>query len=150
VTDLELLELAERMYGRPSFEDLLHVHVLFADAVQWRQLFTCTAPKRLSRSMWRRLYRAYIVSTAWRRKYNAAMERVRWQCRRCTIRFGTRSVCFAMATQVHHITYARIGDEADDDLEPICAECHKRHHAGDLSTLLERIIKKGTRNAVSP
>jgi hypothetical protein len=31
----------------------------------------------------------------------------------------------AVATQVHHVTYDRLGDEAPTDLLAVCAKCHR-------------------------
>lgn len=41
---------------------------------------------------------------------------------------STCARCGGVATQVHHITYERLGRERLEDLEPICSNCHRGEH----------------------
>jgi hypothetical protein len=61
---------------------------------------------------WR--YDRYMRSTAWREKRIEALARAGWRCQRCR----------RLATEVHHVTYARLGHEWPDDLEALCDTCH--------------------------
>jgi len=38
--------------------------------------------------------------------------------------------CGDVADHVHHRTYCRLGRERLEDVEPLCAECHKAEHDG--------------------
>ena len=64
-------------------------------------------------------YLAYLQSDDWALQRAAAFARARMQCQRCGSRYGL---------EVHHRTYARLGDERPDDLELLCGDCHERHH----------------------
>lgn len=64
-------------------------------------------------------YLRYIRSPLWRtrsREYRRAHPicEVRW--------------CSNRATQVHHLTYARLGRELPEDLMAVCTTCHKKIH----------------------
>jgi 5-methylcytosine-specific restriction endonuclease McrA len=61
-------------------------------------------------------YIAYIRSSAWKELRKKALERDKHLCQVCKIR---------MATQVHHLTYARFGHELPEDLISICTPCHR-------------------------
>lgn len=63
---------------------------------------------------WADLYRAYLATPEWAAKREAAF--AKW---------GDRCLCGAEATQVDHLTYRRIGNEAVRDLLPLCAHCHE-------------------------
>lgn len=64
-------------------------------------------------------YSAYLRSPAWRAK------RITWLawgipplCARCGADWNNTS-------QLHHLTYERVGDESLDDLMPLCSGCHQ-------------------------
>lgn len=61
------------------------------------------------------LYRHYLASTAWKR-------------RSARLRRGACALCQRPAWEVHHRTYARVGDEREGDLIALCGPCHARHH----------------------
>lgn len=96
-----------------SMKDRLAYACLFADSAWWRKAFEVT--KRNDRM----LYEAYIRSKAWQAKRIEAMQRAGDMCEHC---------CLAMATQVHHTTYERIGDEQPGDLMALCNDCHCGKH----------------------
>jgi 5-methylcytosine-specific restriction endonuclease McrA len=73
-----------------------------------------------SRAFWN-WYDAYLQSDAWREKRAQALKRDNGLCQGCLKR---------PATQVHHLTYAHVGDELLFELAPICDECHERAHRG--------------------
>jgi ribosomal protein L37E len=62
-------------------------------------------------------------------KEDRVLERAEGRCERC----GERR-----ATQVHHLTYRRVGAEAFRDLLAICNACHERHHPHMPRTFKER------------
>lgn len=65
-------------------------------------------------------YRAYLLSPAWRTLCRQVRKRDRGFCCGCHRR------CRSM--HVHHLTYQRLGHEELDDLQLLCAPCHKRMH----------------------
>lgn len=70
------------------------------------------------------IYRQYLTSDAWKKKRLEALERYGCICSRC----GEHG------TDVHHRTYARIGNETVNDLEVLCRDCHKAHHSAERSS----------------
>ena len=65
-------------------------------------------------------YDAYLLTDAWRAKRAQALARDRGVCQGCFQR---------PATQVHHLTYAHLGDELLFELMSVCDDCHARVHA---------------------
>ena len=70
---------------------------------------------------WWDWYDAYLQSDAWREKRAQALKRDGGLCQGCLER---------PATQVHHLTYAHVGDELLFELISICDDCHERAHRG--------------------
>jgi len=66
-------------------------------------------------------YQRYLKSAKWHTKWQAVMSRDKGKCR----------FCGKKATQVHHLTYARIFNEQPYDLVAICEDCHKLLHKLD-------------------
>lgn len=64
-------------------------------------------------------YQQYLCSPEWGRLRAAVMYRSGGVCERCKL---GRSV------QVHHLTYIRKYAELLEDLQAVCAECHKFIH----------------------
>lgn len=69
---------------------------------------------------WWTRYTDYLESPQWRARRALILSRDGLVCRRCKTN---------EATQVHHKTYERTGNEADEDLESVCAWCHKLIHS---------------------
>lgn len=63
-------------------------------------------------------YDSYINSEVWREKARRIRERDGYRCRIC----GAMDV----PLEVHHITYARLYEERDEDLLAVCPECHRK------------------------
>ena len=61
-------------------------------------------------------YDKYIHSAGWRRKAGQRLEMDGHVCQ----------VCGREATEVHHLTYDRFGNEEMNDLVSLCQECHKK------------------------
>jgi hypothetical protein len=49
------------------------------------------------------------------------MDRAGWRCE-------TLGCPSEGPLQTHHLSYARVGKERDDDLIVLCEECHARYH----------------------
>jgi hypothetical protein len=69
---------------------------------------------------------------AWMSRYNDYLGSPEWEARRQKIFLRSGGVCEccheAPATQVHHLTYARVGREALFDLRAVCPPCHEALH----------------------
>ena len=64
-------------------------------------------------------YASYLRTRHWRTLRVKALQKWEGRCERC----GT-----AKATEVHHRTYDRLGEETLSDLEPLCGDCHGLEH----------------------
>lgn len=94
-------------------------------------------------------YEEYLRSDEWKRKRDAVMQRAMQSfmpaspvIRRTVDRYGRviKSIalehrpicendgCSNEATDVHHLTYKRLGKEQLDDLQALCRKCHEQKH----------------------
>jgi 5-methylcytosine-specific restriction endonuclease McrA len=64
-------------------------------------------------------YDRYLRSPQWQGKKFDVFRRDGYICQICKSN---------PASQVHHLTYERFGDEPLDDLQAVCKPCHKEHH----------------------
>lgn len=64
-------------------------------------------------------YERYRMSDAWREKRWRVFERANYLCEGCRE---------AKPTEVHHLSYAHIGDEFLFELIALCRECHAKLH----------------------
>lgn len=62
-------------------------------------------------------YEEYLRSSAWQEKRLAVLANNQGRCERCQT---------ALATEVHHRTYERLGHELLCDLEALCDSCHEK------------------------
>lgn len=69
--------------------------------------------------LYRNAYADYLQSAEWRRVRSAVMRRANGVCEVCNA---------APASEVHHLTYDRIGNESLTDLVAICRGCHQEAH----------------------
>jgi hypothetical protein len=67
----------------------------------------------------------YLKSYSWRRKRNQVLDRADDLCEKIDDK-GNR--CGNVATEVHHLTYERVGNELLSDLIALCRECHSKSH----------------------
>lgn len=75
---------------------------------------------------WMTRYELYLASEEWRLLRKKVLERDRQTCQACLV---------ATATQVHHLTYVRAGNEDLADLLSLCRPCHRGiHGAGALTS----------------
>lgn len=65
-------------------------------------------------------YLAYLASPEWAERRERILARNGWACEWCMER---------LATDLHHLTYARFGHEWDADLLALCRPCHRRADA---------------------
>jgi len=72
-------------------------------------------------------YEKYLLTARWRSTRNRALKLAGYSCSRCQV---TRDL------QVHHLSYERLGDELDTDLEVLCRGCHLGHHVNEIETNL--------------
>lgn len=74
-------------------------------------------------------YKEYLQTPEWKARASSARQRFGFKCAFCSS--GVR-------LDVHHRTYARRGWEKEDDILPLCRDCHAVLHehrwlAGELS-----------------
>lgn len=74
--------------------------------------------------LWRIRYEEYLKSPEWHSKRLEVLRRAGGVCERCHVR---------CATQVHHLSYANMGDEPLADLLAVCAPCHEHEHDRSLA-----------------
>jgi 5-methylcytosine-specific restriction endonuclease McrA len=84
-------------------------------------------------------YRQYLLSPEWDDRRRTALRRAGYRCEKC----GK-----AKPLQVHHLTYERIFNEPQADLQALCFSCHRWIHAGLLKRawiiagkILRRVIE---------
>ncbi len=65
-------------------------------------------------------YESYIHSASWRKRRQRALRLGHYRCALCG---STQSL------QVHHLTYAHLGNELDSELMVLCTSCHHKVHA---------------------
>jgi 5-methylcytosine-specific restriction endonuclease McrA len=84
-------------------------------------------------------YNAYMQSSQWSRRRSRYFETHRKVCKACGV---IRSI------ELHHKTYARLGNERDQDLVPLCHRCHLSLHRSQKKTgknlwiLTEEFVRK--------
>lgn len=67
-------------------------------------------------------YQNVLCSALWAERRALIIEMRGAMCEACGVDGAGEEL------ELHHVTYARLGDEADSDLELLCAECHARAH----------------------
>jgi len=74
-------------------------------------------------------YDEYINSKAWKKRRNRKLRTAIWHGRFVFCRGCQCFVWFSFGNvQVHHLTYARLGRERDEDLVVLCRGCHAYLH----------------------
>lgn len=77
--------------------------------------------QRKDGNVFRQRHREYLASRAWKGKRDKVLKRASGICEGCLD---------AKATQVHHLSYERWGDELLFDLVAVCSACHGKCHPG--------------------
>lgn len=67
-------------------------------------------------------YLSYLTTEHWLATRKAKLIAVDWQCENCGAEMGD------VTLDVHHLNYARIGEESMDDLKVLCRGCHGDAH----------------------
>ena len=98
----------------PLYDDNLDTEWRERKSAEYQQIFQTLAPSLAAE------YEAYLRSTAWRERRKAVLARASDHCELCQK---------ADATQVHHRTYIRLGNELLTDLLAVCETCHEVIHA---------------------
>lgn len=69
-------------------------------------------------------YQDYLSTPEWQAKRTKVLQRAKHLCEGCMIN---------SATQVHHLTYVRVGREMLFDLVAVCEPCHRQVHEPTLA-----------------
>lgn len=115
-----------------NFPDLENTMMFIFGAKEWRETFIRTSGSKKEFRKW--LYKIYLKSNAWRIK---SSQRKLIDGSRCQA-----PLCFRVdSLQVHHTTYANIGDEdVENDLVTLCERCHKAQHGiGEIEELFPNL-----------
>lgn len=103
-------------------------------------------------------YTEYLDSQDWKIRRHRLLKEAGRQCERCGHDGlpGMRHLDYR-SLEVHHLTYERLGDERDEDLEVLCRECHRvadreRRRGDDLGPpgwrwFALRVYGRGWRNS---
>lgn len=95
-----------------------------------RKLKNKITRKNISRTR-KMFYSEYITSDAWFKKRDAFFRKNKYQCAVCSIKANV---------QVHHMSYAHLGDERENELVVLCYWHHQEYHA--LNGTQKNMIKK--------
>lgn len=77
-------------------------------------------PEKPTDSEWTRRYHAHLRSQKWQDIRDKVIERENCLCQGCRE---------APIEHLHHLTYARMGDELLSDLLGFCIDCHLKCHS---------------------
>jgi len=101
----------------PPFDNRLH-----DEQLRLRVQASSDAAALSHRDWWER-YELYLQSDAWREKRRLVFERANFLCEGCRQR---------PAVEVHHLTYAHVGNELLFELVAVCQPCHDQLHDDEL------------------
>jgi len=88
---------------------------------------------RLKASQKRPNYLDYINSKAWRRKKARYYKKHGKICQIC----GSDKY-----VELHHLTYKRLGQEPDEDLQALCKGCHQNTHEGYKPWIIDPLTQE--------
>lgn len=77
-------------------------------------------------------YADYLQTPRWRARRNLALRLAKHRCARCGVN---------RELQVHHTSYARLAEEADEDLQVLCEGCHLGHHVNAIEESVRLYLK---------
>jgi len=80
-------------------------------------------------------YQEYIKSHAWRLQRGWRLLKDKNTCQKC----GRKH-----ELEVHHLTYDRLGQERDEDLQTLCVRCHNDVHSETRDKASEFMILNQT------
>lgn len=84
-------------------------------------------------------YREYLASEGWQRRRKQFLHE-HSDCNRCDLPRWLAIIVYDQDLHIHHKTYARVGGELDDDLEPLCRRCHEIETFGNSNLHAPRSI----------
>lgn len=70
-------------------------------------------------------HRAYLQSPVWRQRREDYFANNCGDCAKCGLPRWLAIVAYDQDIHIHHLTYANIGHEHDEDLQPLCRRCHE-------------------------
>ena len=80
----------------------------------------------------------------WWKEYETYLKSPKWKIRREQILTKCEGICSvcgdAPATQVHHLTYDRVGEELESDLVGLCKPCHDKIHDKETNRFLANVL----------
>ena len=76
------------------------------------------------RRMTKSKYREYLGSRHWQKRRKEFLDCGR-VCNRCEVPRWLSELVYDQDLHVHHLSYANLGNETDDDLEALCPRCHE-------------------------
>jgi 5-methylcytosine-specific restriction endonuclease McrA len=113
-----LLRRRRRPPSQEEIVEVLRANPYLTDHAAWTKILD-QQPRRDSSDWWSS-YSRYLESPEWQVRRSRILARDGFVCRQCR---------FHAATQVHHLTYARVGHELDEDLISVCDACHDQFHS---------------------
>lgn len=97
----------------------------FADKNRWVPLSSGEEGEFLFKTE----YREYLASSDWQeRRRDFLLENSR--CAKCEIPRWLAEIAYDQDLNVHHLSYANLGDEDWDDLQALCRRCHEMEKFG--------------------
>lgn len=126
----------------PPWDEELYQRRLREGAAAYGQCRKAAIARR--KAEWRAVYRRYLASADWQSVRERVFRRAFVTCEGCWE---------ARATEVHHLTYAHVGDELLFELVAICRPCHERLHpsaSNGYPELLEKHLQNIHVHAVEP
>ncbi len=98
--------------------DLAKAHEYDRDYYSTAGLFRDLISQSQAKAWWKQ-YTAYLESPEWNERSRSTIEAAGGIC----------SICKrSPATQAHHLTYERVGEELPEDLAAVCFPCHRVKH----------------------
>lgn len=70
-------------------------------------------------------YQEYLASPGWQRRRMVVIRMARYTCQRCGWSVYAQP---GRWLEVHHLSYANLGDELVGDVEVLCSVCHAGTH----------------------
>ena len=113
-------------------EELFRQHSLGSGSAYEQNRAAAIAARKAE---WRAVYNQYLASDDWKSVRERVLKRACGVCEGCLE---------AQAKEVHHQTYAHVGDEFLFELVAICGPCHNRMHprsSNGYSELVERHLE---------
>ena len=94
----------------------------------WDTVFDMSRPSKWGvplRQNFEENYPLYLQSAEWKKRRDWVLSKANLKCKMCHM------VCTDKATEVHHLTYDRVGAEAISDLVAVCSPCHRSVHQSE-------------------